>query len=728
MLFFGTAYAYVYWVGAQVSAQPPSAWILGANLVALGVSLALLLALGGVPQARRAGALIAGVLFLYQFGLLMQYSLGQHIPPKIDDLSGLRQSDQWVADSLFARTATGRYAAFAGATGASVRARAAKGDAAAIQFLNRWASRVNQALERRHADERIGFRLAMTLQKTSPAPSWQATEAATLLANRPANRFDQLPPARKLRALGGRLLPILTVWWLFACFGANVPVRFRATGLALALGLAGVAGFVMAQAAGSGSSFVLGTGGLVLLFGLAVWQGERWGGRIWHHLFEGSWWRWQGRTLYVSFLGACVVGFGCALLVWKAGVGAAESLKLPLAFIMMWTLYCLYVQSSLRHELPTRWQTRLRESPFFYPTRLLTLALALFAPLALTVLLDVGQAAVLSFALILMLFGVRTQIRGAQAVAWLLGGVVVMLYHYLRRPDAWAPVMAVLDRDVFWVLSLLVAGGVVIYWMTPYYRRHASSEAVAFENGVPVGRPYTGQTALTHSLFGVSLIVGGGFLAARVAASQVATSATVQHRLTLFSDLFSYRLVASGRHDSWWDAAHNLVESLFAQTGAGWIGASPGLGGGEHITKVAQDFMFSAIVADWGLLGAVAVLAVVAAVVATTLRIGAEACRVKPRFFAIAVASFFSAQTLVTVLGSMGALPITGVPFPMVSDGLTSATTYAVLLGLVAVIDQRQPVRPPPPRQHSRPRSSQLQPTRAAFARQSHAAFSRVGE
>lgn len=693
VLFFGVAYAYVYGVGMHLSVQPPSLQILGANMA--GVVLSLLLV--GYLQAVHRGvdsryrSLLLGILFLYNFGLLMQYANAQNMPPRMSDLAVLRSSDQWIADSLYQEVAQDEYAKYADQSVRTVRRLSDRGDRDATLFLIAWSAQVNQALERLYTEDRASYILAQTYQRKHATDSQRIQAANYVLDQREANVFDQLPLQRTFGRLSIRVLPVLVIWLLFALFGFGIPQHFRLVGWALALGLF-VATLTFQVMSGIWFSvYGIGLLGLVVAFGVAAYPDDDLGERIWYHLFEGVWVKVNAATIYLSFAAAATLGLLCWLAVAGSDTGAAEILKLPLAFILMWMLYFLNVQSSISHDLVTRTRHTFRESALFYPTTFLSLSLLLFSPVALTAALDVGQSVVISFSVVLLLLFTRHEVRHGQIVGFLTLGVIVAMYFYLTHADTWTAYIQPFTHDVLWVLCFLVALGILVFWATPHYRQRRMREAYIRPEETEDGLPYTPWTTWTQLGFVSAMVMGVVLFSLRVAATKIASHPTARYRLTLFEDLFSPELIhLRGAHTTtWWDAAHNMVESLFGMLDAGVMGATLGRGGAEHVTKISQDFMFSAVVGDWGAIGGVCLLLIVGYIAVQCYQMAGEVPQIKQRFFVLAVVAFLVAQTLVTVLGSMGGLPLTGVPIPLVSDGLTSATTYAVLLGLVAVLHQR---------------------------------------
>ena len=101
-----------------------------------------------------------------------------------------------------------------------------------------------------------------------------------------------------------------------------------------------------------------------------------------------------------------------------------------------------------------------------------------------------------------------------------------------------------------------------------------------------------------------------------------------------------------------------------------------------------SDFIFSVIGEEWGLVGAVAVMAVFGYVVYLGYRIAATA---KTRFhslLAYGITSVIALQTLLNVAVVTGCVPPTGVPLPFVSFGGSSLVCFAAAVGVLLSIDR----------------------------------------
>lgn len=132
---------------------------------------------------------------------------------------------------------------------------------------------------------------------------------------------------------------------------------------------------------------------------------------------------------------------------------------------------------------------------------------------------------------------------------------------------------------------------------------------------------------------------------------------------------------------------YQVVQSLVS-LGSGHL-AGVGIGGSIakwYLPNAETDFIFAVVGNDFGLLGAIAVLAAFAAFACYGVRIAA---RTKDRFaslFATAIICWVVLQAIVNIGGVVGALPETGIPLPFLSSGGSSLVVVLCATGLLVNI------------------------------------------
>lgn len=130
--------------------------------------------------------------------------------------------------------------------------------------------------------------------------------------------------------------------------------------------------------------------------------------------------------------------------------------------------------------------------------------------------------------------------------------------------------------------------------------------------------------------------------------------------------------------------AYQIVQSLMA-FGAGGIGGQ-GIGQGSplYIPVIHSDFIFAAIAEEWGLLGVVGVLVLVATLVLRGLQQASH--EVHRPFYAmlgIGLSMTIGIQSLMIMGGVLKLIPLTGVTLPFLSYGGSSLLFSAIMVGLL---------------------------------------------
>jgi cell division protein FtsW (lipid II flippase) len=118
-------------------------------------------------------------------------------------------------------------------------------------------------------------------------------------------------------------------------------------------------------------------------------------------------------------------------------------------------------------------------------------------------------------------------------------------------------------------------------------------------------------------------------------------------------------------------------------------GGITGLPTGDAVATVPEvhtDFILVAIGAQFGWLGALAVVALVATLICRCVLI---ALRVQDGFrslLAVSLAALFAIQAMLIVGGTLRVLPLTGLTLPLVSYGGTSMVATLFVIGIIGGI------------------------------------------
>lgn len=138
--------------------------------------------------------------------------------------------------------------------------------------------------------------------------------------------------------------------------------------------------------------------------------------------------------------------------------------------------------------------------------------------------------------------------------------------------------------------------------------------------------------------------------------------------------------------DPWSDVdgtGYQLTQSLFGIGMGDWFGRGIGRGIPETIPFVDEDFVFSAIAEEMGVVFGILLILVYLNLVLLFLSI---AWRMKDRFYrlaAVGIAISLGIQTFLTIGGGSRLIPLTGVTLPLISNGGSSAMATIIMFGIM---------------------------------------------
>ena len=142
--------------------------------------------------------------------------------------------------------------------------------------------------------------------------------------------------------------------------------------------------------------------------------------------------------------------------------------------------------------------------------------------------------------------------------------------------------------------------------------------------------------------------------------------------------------------------SYQIIQSLIAIANGGIIGRGPGLGSPGFIPVALSDFVYAAIGEETGLLGTLALLAIIGIIIIRGLRAALRAPDLFRRILAAGVTAYLGIQTILIVGGNLRLLPLTGVTLPFVSYGGSSLVTSFVALLILLNISNHLDVDPAP--------------------------------
>jgi cell division protein FtsW (lipid II flippase) len=199
---------------------------------------------------------------------------------------------------------------------------------------------------------------------------------------------------------------------------------------------------------------------------------------------------------------------------------------------------------------------------------------------------------------------------------------------------------------------------------------------------------------------GAALLFFGVFLAMLYTATGQGRYVLTGLALLVTASIVGYRLFdhVALRVDAWWSPweeasgrSFQIVQSLLAFASGGVLGQGLGQGLPTAIPVVHTDFVFAAIGEEYGLIGALAVIACFALLVSRPFHIALRARRPFDQLLAAGIGALFGLQSLLIMAGTLKLIPLTGVTLPFVSYGGSSLLTSMIMIGLLMHISSRRP-------------------------------------
>jgi cell division protein FtsW len=138
-------------------------------------------------------------------------------------------------------------------------------------------------------------------------------------------------------------------------------------------------------------------------------------------------------------------------------------------------------------------------------------------------------------------------------------------------------------------------------------------------------------------------------------------------------------------HDASGKKNYQLIQGIIAFGNGGLFGVGPGESRQRDLflPEAYNDFIYSIVGEEYGLIGTIAVLAAFAFIMFRGYRIAKHANDEFGRYLAIAITSTITLYALVNASVALGLLPTTGLPMPFISYGGTSLLFSAFAIGVL---------------------------------------------
>ena len=133
-------------------------------------------------------------------------------------------------------------------------------------------------------------------------------------------------------------------------------------------------------------------------------------------------------------------------------------------------------------------------------------------------------------------------------------------------------------------------------------------------------------------------------------------------------------------------AGYNIIQSKIALGSGGLWGRGFMQGTQAHLNFLPEkqtDFVFSIIAEEWGLVGALALLGLLLLLVQGAMLIALRCRHQYGRLLALGIATNLFMYVFVNIAMVTGAIPVGGVPLPLVSHGGSATLTVMLAMGLL---------------------------------------------
>jgi rod shape determining protein RodA len=133
-------------------------------------------------------------------------------------------------------------------------------------------------------------------------------------------------------------------------------------------------------------------------------------------------------------------------------------------------------------------------------------------------------------------------------------------------------------------------------------------------------------------------------------------------------------------------AGYNIIQSKIALGSGGLWGKGFMQGTQAHLNFLPEkqtDFIFSIVAEEWGLVGALALLALLLLIILGAMMIALRCRHQYGRLLAMGISVNMFMYVFVNVAMVVGAIPVGGVPLPLVSHGGSAMLTVMFAMGLL---------------------------------------------
>jgi cell division protein FtsW len=130
-----------------------------------------------------------------------------------------------------------------------------------------------------------------------------------------------------------------------------------------------------------------------------------------------------------------------------------------------------------------------------------------------------------------------------------------------------------------------------------------------------------------------------------------------------------------------------------ARGGASPLGVLPGNSQQrDELPQAFSDYIFAIIVEEWGLIGAIVLIAIYLFILARACMTSSRYADYAAMLMVMGLALMLTCQALISMMVSVGIGPVTGQPLPMISRGGTSALITSLYFGIIMSVSREQSI------------------------------------
>lgn len=137
-------------------------------------------------------------------------------------------------------------------------------------------------------------------------------------------------------------------------------------------------------------------------------------------------------------------------------------------------------------------------------------------------------------------------------------------------------------------------------------------------------------------------------------------------------------------------AGYQSSQAYYALAAGGIFGTGFRLGHPTFIPDVATDYVYAAVSEEFGLIGAIVVLAIFIGLIRRILAAGLEQPDLYAKLLAVGLGTTLGFQVFIIVGGVVGVFPLTGITLPFISYGGSSLVANFLLVALAWAMSARR--------------------------------------